>query len=127
MKLGGSDYHGRSGQVESDLGSVDLPVLAVYEFLKLARPIWCSAIKEILSTFAEEPSAINIEKIVRFGNLSNLKGCSTMSSGKDVFDLCLASWLTSEEREAAEFEAIRVRLSQTVISGREFQMTVVSG
>ncbi|XP_073104034.1 uncharacterized protein [Elaeis guineensis] len=127
VKLGGSDYHGRSGQVESDLGSVDLPVLAVYEFLKVARPIWCSAIKEILSAFAEEPSAVNKEKIVRFGILSNLKGCSTMSSGKDVFDLCLSSWLTSEEREAAEFEAIRVRLSQTVISGREFQMTVVSG
>ncbi|EHA8589011.1 5'-3' exoribonuclease-like [Cocos nucifera] len=127
VKLGGSDYHGRSGQVESDLGSVDLPVLAVYEFLKVARPIWCSAIKEILSIFAEEPSALNIEKMVRFGILSNLKGCSTMSSSKDVFDLCLSSWLTSEEREAAEFEAIRVRLSQTIISGREFQMTVVSG
>ncbi|OVA03124.1 polymerase/histidinol phosphatase [Macleaya cordata] len=113
VKLGGSDYHGRGNHDESDLGSVNLPVLAVHEFLKLARPIWCEAIKDILQSFAEEPSDSNLEKLTRFGRMKNLKGA--LSCGQNVVDLCLSSWLTSEERQSVEFEALRLKLSHTVI------------
>ncbi|KAF2317403.1 hypothetical protein GH714_021789 [Hevea brasiliensis] len=34
LKLGGSDFHGRVGNSESELGSVNLPVLALHDFLK---------------------------------------------------------------------------------------------
>lgn len=125
LKLGGSDYHGRGGHDESDLGSVNLPVLAVYEFLKMARPVWCKAVKDILLSFAEEPSDTNFEKILRFGRTNTLKGSSTLRCDKDV-DLCLSLWLTNEEREDVEFEAIRLKLSDTVISNKGLQMPVVS-
>jgi hypothetical protein len=49
LKLGGSDYHG-SKQVESELGSANLPMLVVHEFLKVARPIWCTAIRDNLKS-----------------------------------------------------------------------------
>ncbi|KAJ3695802.1 hypothetical protein LUZ60_001179 [Juncus effusus] len=53
LKVGGSDFHGRKGCEEPDLGSVNLPILAVYEFLNLAQPIWCNALKDILSTSSD--------------------------------------------------------------------------
>ncbi|PNX56462.1 protein trpH-like, partial [Trifolium pratense] len=34
LKIGGSDYHGRGGHHEAELGSVNLPVLVLYDFLK---------------------------------------------------------------------------------------------
>ncbi|RVW13267.1 3',5'-nucleoside bisphosphate phosphatase [Vitis vinifera] len=74
VKLGGSDYHGRGGQGESDLGSVNLPVLAVHDFLKVARPIWCNAIRNILESYIKEPSDMNLEQITRFARNRNSKG-----------------------------------------------------
>ncbi|URE00315.1 PHP domain [Musa troglodytarum] len=121
VKIGGSDYHGRSGQDESDLGSVALPVLAVYEFLKLAQPIWHIAMRDMLSMFANEPSDINLQKIIRFGkfNLTKDKEYSGVSCGKDVLDLCLSSWLNNEERENSELEAIKMKLSDIVLCDRK--------
>ncbi|KAJ4790174.1 polymerase/histidinol phosphatase-like [Rhynchospora pubera] len=53
VKVGGSDFHGRSGCEEPDLGSVHLPVISIFEFLKLAHPIWCEALKDILTSGAD--------------------------------------------------------------------------
>nr|CAD1826887.1 unnamed protein product [Ananas comosus var. bracteatus] len=111
VKIGGSDYHGRRGNEEPDLGSVDLPVLAVFEFLKLGRPIWCNALKEILSTFPEEPSCTDMEKNFGFGSQLDLEVFSSMSCAKDSLDLCRSLWPTIEEKEASELEVIKMKLS----------------
>ncbi|KAB2047812.1 hypothetical protein ES319_A13G072300v1 [Gossypium barbadense] len=116
LKLGGSDYHGRDGHGESELGSVNLPVVVLHDFLKVARPIWCSAIKDILEGYAKEPSDTNLAKIARFTRMGSFKGSSPSSCGKDLIDRCLASWLTAEERQNDEFEAIRLKLSHATIN-----------
>ncbi|XVF01596.1 hypothetical protein REPUB_Repub04eG0102000 [Reevesia pubescens] len=116
LKLGGSDYHGRGGHGESELGSVNLPVLVLRDFLKVARPIWCGAIKDILESYAEEPSDSNLARIARFGRMGSFKGGSPLSCGKDLIDRCLSLWLTTDERQNAEFEAIRLKLSYTSIN-----------
>lgn len=116
VKLGGSDYHGRGGQSESDLGSVNLPVLAVHDFLKVARPIWCNAIRNILESYIKEPSDMNLEQITRFARNRNSKGGSPLGCGKDLIDLCLSSWLTNEERQNPEFEAIKLKFSNISIN-----------
>lgn len=127
VKIGGSDYHGRGGHDESDLGSVKLPVLAVHEFLKLARPIWCDALKDTLLHFAEEdPSNSNLEKLMRFGKIKGLKADTTLSCGEDVIGLCLYCGLTGEERQAVEFEALRLKLAHTFINKGGRQMSVIS-
>ncbi|KAI4296348.1 hypothetical protein L6164_036314 [Bauhinia variegata] len=118
LKLGGSDYHGRGGHHESELGSVNIPVLALNEFLKVARPIWCSAIREIFESYAEDPSDSNLDKIMRFGRTRIFKGGSPLSCGKDLIDHCLPHWLTNEEMENPEFDAIKLKLSNiSVIQG----------
>lgn len=71
LKLGGSDFHGKGTKDESDVGAVKLAVTTLCCFLKMARPIWCSAMKDILLKFAEEPSAANVGKIVKFGQVAN--------------------------------------------------------
>lgn len=126
LKLGGSDYHGRGGHGESELGSVNLPVLAAHEFLKVARPIWCRAIRDILESYAEEPSDSNLAKITRFGRTRIFKGSSPMSCGKDLIDRCLSLWLTNEEGQNAEFEAIRLKLSNISINQGGLQVPIES-
>ena len=113
FKVGGSDYHGRGGQNESDLGSVNLPVLAVHDFLRVARPIWRNAIRNILESYIQEPSEINLEQINRFARNRNSKG---PGCGKDFIDLCFSSWLTIEERQNPEFEAIKLKFSNIAIN-----------
>ncbi|KAK8940765.1 hypothetical protein KSP39_PZI010292 [Platanthera zijinensis] len=130
IKLGGSDFHGRGGNDESELGSVNLPLVSIYRFLKLARPIWCNASKSILQSFAEEPSSQRLEKLTIFGRPDKLK--QSPSIGGDccrcgqVVDLCLSSWLMKEEGTEAEFDAIRLKLSQTVISDGEIQLPIAT-
>ncbi|ONH90586.1 hypothetical protein PRUPE_8G062500 [Prunus persica] len=121
LKLGGSDYHGRGGHGESELGSVNLPVLVLRDFLKVARPIWCRSIRHILENYAEEPSDFNLAKITRFG-----KGVSPVSCGKDLIDRCLSSWLTNEERQNAVFEAVRLKLSHVSINQGGIQVPIES-
>ncbi|KAF8020029.1 hypothetical protein BT93_G0655 [Corymbia citriodora subsp. variegata] len=115
LKIGGSDYHGRGGQSESDLGSVNLPVLALHEFLTVARPIWCGAIKDMLQLYANEPSDANLARITRFTKIKVPKGNLPPSQGEDLIDCCLSSWLTVDERRNAEFEDIRSRFSNISI------------
>ncbi|XP_059445025.1 uncharacterized protein LOC132176885 [Corylus avellana] len=126
LKLGGSDYHGRGGNGESELGSVNLPVLATHDFLKVARPIWCRAIWDILESYAEEPSDSNLAKITRFGRTRIFKGGSPVSCGNDLIDRCLSLWLTNEERQNAEFEAIRLKLSNISINQEGLQVPIES-
>ncbi|KAG6510681.1 5'-3' exoribonuclease-like [Zingiber officinale] len=94
VKIGGSDYHGRSGQDEPDLGSVAIPVLDVYEFLIKAQPAWRVAMQDMLSAMADEPSDINLQKI-------------------------RASFLGNQEPEDPELDAIRVKLSGTELCNRK--------
>lgn len=114
VKLGGSDYHGRGGPSESSLGSVSLPVVAVNEFLKLARPIWCEAIRQILENYVKDPTDSTLELIMKYGKSKFSKAvCKTaFTCGNEVINHCLSSWLTSEERQKSEFEAIKLKLSQ---------------
>lgn len=116
LKLGGSDYHGRGGHGESDLGSVKLPVLVLNDFLKVARPIWCGAIKEILESYADEPSDSNLSHITRYGRGKMLKRNYPLNCGKGLVEECLSLWLTNEERQSAEFEAIKLKLSHVSIN-----------
>uniref|UniRef100_A0A5B6ZSU8 Polymerase/histidinol phosphatase N-terminal domain-containing protein n=1 Tax=Davidia involucrata TaxID=16924 RepID=A0A5B6ZSU8_DAVIN len=121
VKLGGSDYHGRGGHSESDLGSVNLSVLAVHEFLKVARPIWFSAIRDILENYAEDPSELNLERIMKFGKTKICKGSSPFSCRNNLIDLYLSSWLTTEERHNTEFDAIKLKLSRVSINQGDIQ------
>lgn len=116
IKIGGSDYHGRGGHSESDLGSVVLPVLVVHEFLKLARPIWLEAAKDLILHFTKEPSESNLEKITMFGMPKNLKGCP--SNYSDIVDICLSSWLTTEERRDIEFQNIKIKISDMSLTAK---------
>ncbi|XP_021776129.1 uncharacterized protein LOC110739953 [Chenopodium quinoa] len=106
LKLGGSDYHGRGGRMESSLGSVTLPVLAANDFLKIARPIWCDAIRNILEQYIKDPSELNLKHITRFGT----KRISTSNSEKDIINSYLRSWLTKEEMQHAVFQATMLKL-----------------
>ncbi|GLT74272.1 hypothetical protein SLA2020_460780 [Shorea laevis] len=116
LKLGGSDYHGRGGHGESELGSVNLPVLVLHDFLKVARPIWCGAIKDILELYIKEPSDSNLARITRFGKIGISKGSSTPKCGKDLIHRSLSLWLTNEEMQNVDFEAIKLRLSHVSIN-----------
>ncbi|CAN6812639.1 unnamed protein product [Brassica oleracea] len=124
LKLGGSDYHGKGGRNESELGSVNLPVKALQDFLNLGRPIWCEAIKATMRTFLEQPSDSNLSNILRFDRARILKGSSSWSCGGELMDRCLAIWLTNDERENDEFEALRSKLSCVLISSKGSCVTV---
>lgn len=93
----------------------------------MARPAWCNAVKDILLSYADEPSAAKLEKITRFVKLNNLKGYSTPSCGEDVVDQCLSSWLTNDEKEGDEFEAIRMKLACMDISNEGLQKPTMKG
>lgn len=112
MKLGGSDFHGRGGQHESDLGSVNLPVLAIHDFLKTARSIWCNAIQTILENYADDPSQLKLEQIMKFAKSRQVKGGLVTKNSNDLIDLCLSSWLTVDEVKTSAFEAVRLKLSK---------------
>lgn len=112
IKFGGSDFHGRGGQHESDLGSVNMPVLAVHEFLKTARPIWCNAIRSVLENYADDPSQLKLEQILKFSKSRQVKSESVAKNTNDLIDLCLSSWLTVEERNMFAFEAVKLKLSK---------------
>lgn len=110
LKLGGSDFHGKGTKDETDVGEVKLAITTLSSFLEMARPIWCSAMKDILLKFAEEPSAANLGKILKFGQLSNSDGFAPIDSGTDVVNLCLSSWLSYDDMEDVELEEVRSKL-----------------
>lgn len=126
LKLGGSDYHGKGGRNESELGSVNLPVTALQEFLKVGRPIWCEAIKATMRTFLDQPCDSNLSNILRFDRTMILKGSSVWSCGKELMDRCLAIWLTSDESQSDEFEDLRLKLSFVSITSKGSLVTVGS-
>uniref|UniRef100_A0A453IS92 Polymerase/histidinol phosphatase N-terminal domain-containing protein n=1 Tax=Aegilops tauschii subsp. strangulata TaxID=200361 RepID=A0A453IS92_AEGTS len=110
LKLGGSDFHGKGTKDETDVGEVKLAITTLCSFLEMARPIWCSAMKDILLKFAEEPSAANLGKTLKFGQLSNPDGFAPIDSGTDVVNLCLSSWLSYDDMEDVELEEVRSKL-----------------
>lgn len=128
LKLGGSDFHGRGGPDETDLGKVNIPDSAMHEFLKVAQPIWHDAIKNILLSFAEETKVIGFDS---FGKYKCLKGDmhlrnNTLGDKEELVALHLSPWLTKEERVTVEEEAIKLKLSYTVISDDGKETFVVS-
>ncbi|PKA50752.1 hypothetical protein AXF42_Ash017631 [Apostasia shenzhenica] len=92
LKLGGSDYHGRKANNESDLGCVHLPVLDAFKFLKLALPIWRNVTSKILGNFVENPSTADLRRIM----------------GSNGLHLGLTN---EEERQLAELEITKLELS----------------
>ncbi|XP_027158914.1 uncharacterized protein LOC113760507 [Coffea eugenioides] len=116
VKLGGSDYHGRDGQHESDLGSVSLPMSSVHEFLKVARPIWFKAIVDILEKYVKDPNDANFQFITKFEKIRLRKSISAFSSASDLINHLLSLWLTKEERLNPELEAIKLKLSAVSVS-----------
>ncbi|KAL0365134.1 UNVERIFIED_CONTAM: 5'-3' exoribonuclease [Sesamum angustifolium] len=116
LKLGGSDYHGRGGQQESDVGSTSIPVLNVHEFLKVARPIWCNAILDLLKNYIKDPSDSNLQHIIKFGKTKVSKTNSPLGGPSELINQCLSSWLSKEERDNAEFETIKLELTQISVA-----------
>ncbi|KAK4803176.1 hypothetical protein SAY86_001379 [Trapa natans] len=111
LKLGGSDFHGR-GHCESELGSVNLPVIALHDFLQVARPIWCGAIRGSLESYANDPSDMNLARITRFGRIQAPKrGLDDISREEDLIKCCMNSWLTVDERQNVNIEAIQSKYS----------------
>jgi 3',5'-nucleoside bisphosphate phosphatase len=111
LKLGGSDFHGRGGKDESDIGTVKLAITTLCCFLKMARPIWSSAMKDILLKFAEEPSSENLRNMLKFGRLTNVDGFSPINAGIDVVNFCLSSWSSNDDMEDVELEEVRLKLA----------------
>lgn len=112
LKLGGSDYHGRRGPNESDLGSVNLPVTALHDFLRVSRPIWCDSIRQLLQFYADDPCDENLARMTRFARIRVSKlGCLPLTLGEKVIQHGLLSWLTSSERQGSDFQAITSRFS----------------
>ncbi|XP_075511144.1 uncharacterized protein LOC142547002 [Primulina tabacum] len=116
LKLGGSDYHGRGGQHESDVGSSTLPVFVVHDFLKVAQPIWCNAIRDILKSYLKDPSESNLQKIMKFGGPKSSKSNATFCNANEWINRCLLSWLPREELENEDFEIIKLELSRVSIT-----------
>lgn len=107
LKLGGSDYHARGGTSESALGSVSLPVVAVHEFLKVARPIWCGAIKNTVGRYVTDPTEPNLDQILKYAKTKHVKDrAASIRHSVDLIDECLSQWLTDEEQKNANFEVI---------------------
>lgn len=113
LKLGGSDYHARGGNSESALGSVSLPVVAVHEFLKVARPIWCGAIKNTVDRYLSDPTDSNLEHILKYARTKLAKSGVSVPfpaiAHIELIGQCLSQWLTNEEQKNTDFEAIRLK------------------
>ncbi|KAL9231818.1 hypothetical protein vseg_006988 [Gypsophila vaccaria] len=107
LKLGGSDYHARGGHAESPLGSVSIPVLAIHDFLNLARPIWRDAIRTNVEEFIKDPSDLNLQRVTRFAGTMACSG----DNDKHKINSCLSSWLTREEMQHVEFKATMSKLT----------------
>ncbi|XP_074284720.1 uncharacterized protein LOC141610522 [Silene latifolia] len=114
LKLGGSDYHARGGHTESPLGSVSIPVLAIRDFLKLARPIWRDAIRDTVEQYIRDPSDLNLKHITRFTLASTI--ASKGDCGNDGINRYLSSWLTREEMQHVEFQTTLLKLSEVVVN-----------
>lgn len=96
----------------------------LYEFLKVARPIWCRSIRGILEIYAEQPSDTNLARLTRFGKNRILKGDSSLSCGKDLIDHCLPLWLTREDIVNEDFESIKLKLSSPPVNEERIQVFV---
>ncbi|KAJ3673755.1 hypothetical protein LUZ60_005747 [Juncus effusus] len=104
IKIGGSDFHGKGEKDESELGSVNLSINTLYNFLKMARPIWCESLKNIFEDLINEPTEHNLKHLLMFGYGENVG---------DFVDRCVG-WLSEEEREGIDFEGMRERMKDEV-------------
>ncbi|WVZ55796.1 hypothetical protein U9M48_006412 [Paspalum notatum var. saurae] len=114
LKLGGSDFHGRGEKHESDIGTVRLAITTLCCFLKMARPMWSAAMKDILLKFAEEPSAANLGSMLKFGR-ANFDVYSPINTGIHVVDFCLSSWSSRDDIEDVELEVVRLKLAHYAV------------
>ncbi|KAL1564659.1 3',5'-nucleoside bisphosphate phosphatase [Salvia divinorum] len=117
LKLGGSDYHGRGGQQESDVGSTSVSMLVVQEFLKVARPIWCNAIQEILENYIKDPSDSNLQGIVKFGRMTTSKTSLSLGSASDLINSAWRHGCPKKKEISPEFEAIKLELEAHAETG----------
>lgn len=129
VKLGGSDYHARGTFEETDLGGVALPHLAVHEFLKIATPIWSSAVDRILAEFAKH--TIGIRDISSANELR--KGDTSVTyheprSTDQLHQACLtlSAWLSDEERKLVKLTACKLGLAHSLVNLEGREAVVVS-
>ncbi|KAL3678145.1 hypothetical protein R1sor_021101 [Riccia sorocarpa] len=121
VRVGGSDFHGSGDPDETDLGGIDLPSMAVREFLRVAEPLWSSAVEHILQHFAEgalegvendsdqtDAKSLDVWK----GDIS-LSKISVPGEVEDVQCLRLSPWLSEVEKESVEMAASRLGLKTT--------------
>jgi hypothetical protein len=104
LKLGGSDFHGRDDKEEPDVGSVDLPVLAVLNFLEVSKPIWHNAIREMFTSISKRTTDLNGSKRLR-----------RASSDGDFCIPCLSSG-DPELTDAPEVEFLRAEVADIVLT-----------
>ncbi|KAL2642147.1 hypothetical protein R1flu_009734 [Riccia fluitans] len=121
LRIGGSDFHGKGDPDETDLGGIDLPSMAVHEFLKVAQPLWSSAVEQILQDFAQVVS----ERVENDTNQSNkrsfdvwkgdisVSGISLPGEVDHVRCLRLSPWLSEAEKELVEMVASRLGMKTT--------------
>ncbi|CAM8937637.1 unnamed protein product [Rhodiola kirilowii] len=121
LKLGGSDFHGKGKNSESSLGSVNMPVTVLHDFLKVARPIWRDGIMNTLEGYIVEPSEAKLQEITRF---RRTKIMDPFSCKKELINSCVSSWLTKEEMQNPELEAIMLNLNNALITLESHQVAI---
>lgn len=83
-------------------------MVAVHEFLKVARPIWCGAIKNTVDRYVNDPTESNLQHILRYAKIKLAKnGVTLLNHNVELIHECLSQWLTDEEQKSANFEVIR--------------------
>lgn len=83
-------------------------MVAVNEFLKVARPIWCGAIKNTVDRYVTDPTESNLDHILRYAKIKLAKGggVSSITHNIQLIHECLSQWLTNEEQKSGDFEAV---------------------
>ncbi|EPS58311.1 hypothetical protein M569_16504, partial [Genlisea aurea] len=110
LKMGGSDYHGKGGQHESELGSTSFPLHVVHEFLKTARPVWFDAVLSVLRSYVRDPEGAECRGMMEFARIVK-RSRKNLPGWGETMNYCLSSWLCREEREDSEFEEVKRELN----------------
>ncbi|KAG6544631.1 hypothetical protein Mapa_013936 [Marchantia paleacea] len=126
-KIGGSDFHARGDPEETDLGAIALPAGALHEFLKLADPVWSSAVEHILQDFAEgtlegigkDNESCFMEKVEMWKGDICVTNIHLPGEEEEVMCLRLSPWLSKEERQMLDKVASRFGLRSTLLEDED--------
>lgn len=83
-------------------------LLDLYEFLKVARPIWCDAIKNTVDQYVNDPTESNLKHILRYTNIKLAKGgVSSVTNNIELVHQYVSQWLTNVEQKNVVFESVK--------------------